>query len=217
MSCVATVRLRAGRGAFAVLILAVTVIFPVGAFAAEGGDVWDRLAAQDQARGSFTQLLLDEEGALIERSSGRYAILRPGYFRWEIDQPDRQQLVVADGTLWHYDMDLGTVTVRALDPDTQFTALDLLARDQAELVQRFSVEQLSEDRFRLLPRFPRAGFGAVVLSWERSTITAMEVQQRGGQTLSLALTPDTDGAPLRAEDFVFEVPPGVEVQRGSDY
>lgn len=207
---------RTLRTALVALALVVAVPLPLGA-AAETADVWDRLAEQDQARGSFTQELLDEEGVLIERSSGRYAILRPGYFRWEIERPDRQQLVVAGGTLWHYDIDLGTVTVREVGPDAQFTALDLLARDRSELVERFSVEQLGEHRFRLLPRFPRAGFGAVVLSWEGGALAAMDVQQRGGQTLSLSLTPDPDGTPLRAEDFAFEVPEGVEVQRGSGF
>jgi chaperone LolA len=216
VSAVPTGPLRARAAVVAVLILALAATVPVGAFA-EADDVWGRLADQEQARGSFTQQLLDEEGELIENSGGHYAILRPGYFRWEIDYPDRQELVVADGTLWHYDKDLGTVTVREVDPDTQFTALDLLARDQAELAQRFSVEQLGENRYRLIPRFPRAGFGAVVLSWEGSALVAMEVQQRGGQTLSLALTPGTDDTPLRAEDFAFEVPPGVEVQRGAGF
>jgi hypothetical protein len=31
----------------------------------------------------------------MERSSGRYAILRPHFFRWEIDDPDRQRMLVA--------------------------------------------------------------------------------------------------------------------------
>jgi len=216
MRAAPTGRHRGSGGHFAMLLLILAALLPRSA-AAEGGDVWERLAAHDQAQGSFTQELRDEEGELIERSSGRYAVLRPGFFRWEIESPDRQELVVADGTLWHYDLDLRTVTVREVDPDTQFTALDLLARDRAELAERFSVEPLGDDRFRLLPRFPRAGFGAVVLSWEGTTLAAMDVQQRGGQTLSLALTPDEDGAPLSAEDFAFEVPDGVEVQRGSGF
>jgi chaperone LolA len=187
-------------------------LMAAGALAATVESLWARLAAQDQAQGRFMQELLDEQGELIERSSGAYALLKPGYFRWEIDYPDRQQIVIADDVLWHYDIDLASVTRRAVDHDGRFTALDLLARSSDELADRFSVEVLDGDRFRLVPQFAQAGFSAVILSWDEDRLVAMDVQQRSGQTLSLVLSPDAEAPALTAADFAFVVPEGVDLQ-----
>ena len=105
-----TVRARWRRWRRAILALTAVLLAASGApgHAQEEPDVWSRLAAQDQASGRFLQEIYSEEGELLERSSGRYAVLRPGFFRWEIDYPDRQQIIIADDTLWHYDIDLAT-------------------------------------------------------------------------------------------------------------
>ena len=181
--------------------------------ARDGGDVWRRLAAQTQATGSFRQALYSEEGELLERSSGRYAVLRPGYFRWIIEAPDRQQIIVAGDSLWHYDLDLATATQRRIDDETQFPALDLLARDSDELVERFRVEALGDDRYRLTPLFPQAGFSVAELTWEGDRLVAMDVIDRSGQALQLLLDPDRDAASLSPADFAFEPPAGTDVQR----
>ncbi len=204
---------------FRILLLAVSAAL-AGSVAAQGESataddarIWTLLAAQDQAQGEFRQDLFDEEGELIEQARGRYAILRPGYFRWEIDEPDRQQITVSDGTLWHYDLDLATATERRVDVDEQFTALDLLARDSDDLAERFRVEAVREATYRLLPLFPGAGFSAVELVWEGETLTAMTVERRGGQTLALDLAPAANPQALSPADFEFSGPEGVEVQR----
>jgi len=180
---------------------------------AQDADVWSRLAAQEQASGRFLQELYSEEGELLERSSGRYAVLRPGFFRWEIDYPDRQQIIVAGDTLWHYDLDLATASQRLIGEDEQFTALDLLARDSAELAARFSVERSGDGRFRLVPLFPQAGFRSAQLAWKGSTLVAMDVVDRSGQALHIELTPDADAQPLSPGDFEFDPPDGVDVHR----
>jgi chaperone LolA len=177
--------------------------------------VWALLGAQDQASGEFRQELFDEDGELVELTRGRYAILRPGFFRWEIEDPDRQRITVADGVLWHYDIDLATATSRKVDADEQFTALDLLARDSEDLAARFAVEVIGAGSYRLLPLFPRAGFSAVELSWQGDVLTSMTVERRGGQTLSLDLSPTDAPVELSPADFVFVVPDGVEVQRAN--
>jgi len=185
--------------------------------AQDGAGLWQRLAAQDQAQGRFRQELYDEGGALMERSGGRYAVMKPGYFRWEIMQPDRQEIVVADGVLWHYDVDLATVSRREVDEDGAFTALDLLARDTPELAARFHVERLAEGRFRLLPRFGGAAFSAVDVTWDGNALVEMLVSQRGGQRLALSLEPDLDAPPLTRADFDFEVPEGLDLQADPDF
>ena len=51
-------------------------------------------------------------GDLVGESRGTFRLLRPGYFAWEISDPD-SQLIVADlEHLWHFDRDLETVTRR---------------------------------------------------------------------------------------------------------
>ena len=186
---------------------------------AESTALWARLAGLDQAQGRFEQALYSERGELLERSSGRYALLKPGFLRWEIERPDRQRLVVAAGQIWHYDIDLATATRRALRRGESFSALDLLTADTASLRQRFQVEVLGDNsgensgdqRYRLLPLFPGAEFAVLELTWRDGRLRAMSIRDRSAQRIQLALTPDPAAAPLQAQDFAFEPPPGVEV------
>ena len=185
----------------------------------ESTALWARLAGLDQAQGRFEQALYSERGELLERSSGRYALLKPGFLRWEIERPDRQRLVVAAGQIWHYDIDLATATRRALRRGESFSALDLLTADTASLRQRFQVEVLGDNsgensgdqRYRLLPLFPGAEFAVLELTWRDGRLRAMSIRDRSAQRIQLALTPDPAAAPLQAQDFAFEPPPGVEV------
>jgi chaperone LolA len=172
--------------------------------------LWQLLDAREGAAGAFVQELYDEEGELLERATGRYAVLRPHFFRWEIEYPDRQLIVAAGDTLWHYDIDLATATRRTA-ADSALTPLALLGRDIADLQQRFSVEDLGDQRYLLRPNYPEAGFSSVTLAWRGGEVAAMDVVDRSGQLLRLSLTPDADSAALTPGDFVFEAPPGVEV------
>ena len=186
---------------------------------AEKAALWARLAGLDQAQGRFEQALYSERGELLERSSGRYALLKPGFLRWEIERPDRQRLVVAAGQIWHYDIDLATATRRALRRGESFSALDLLTADTASLRQRFQVEVLGDNsaensgdqRYRLLPLFPGAEFAVLELTWRDGRLRAMSIRDRSAQRIQLTLTPDPAAAPLQTQDFAFEPPPGVEV------
>ena len=187
--------------------------------AAQSSALWARLAGLDQAQGRFEQALYSERGELLERSSGRYALLKPGFLRWDIERPDRQRLVVAAGQIWHYDIDLATATRRALRRGESFSALDLLTADTASLRQRFQVEVLGgnsgensgDQRYRLLPLFPGAEFAVLELTWRDGRLRAMSIRDRSAQRIQLALTPDPAAAPLQPQDFAFELPPGVEV------
>lgn len=182
-------------------------------------ELWDLLAAQEQAQGTFEQSLFSETGELTEQSRGRYAVLRPGYFLWEIEAPDRQRLVVANDVLWHYDIDLATATRRdrKTGADEQFTALELLGGDRAFLQARFSVEPLGGQRFRLVPRFPQAGFASVDMVWDNAALVAMDIRDRSGQLIQLKLAPDPQAAGLSPGDFVFEPPAGVDVYDAAGY
>ena len=180
-------------------------------------EVWSVLAAQSQASGTFVQELFDEKEQRLERSSGRYAVLRPGFFRWEIDSPDRQMIVVSGTRLWHYDIDLAAATRRDTSRNNEFTPLELLAGETADLRDRFEVQALGPLQVRLIPRFAQAGFASVDIAWEAGEVVSMDVQDRSGQMIRLALTPDPNPVALTAEYFHFVPPAGVDVYEPSDY
>lgn len=183
----------------------------------ETEDVWILLAAQSQASGAFVQELFDENEELLERSSGRYAVLRPGFFRWEIEDPDQQMIVVSGTVLWHYDIDLAAATRRDTSQSNEFTPLELLAGDSDELRERFETQRLGPSRVRLIPTFPQAGFASVDIAWEGRAVIAMDVQDRSGQMIKLDLSPDQSPIELTAKDFEFVAPAGVDVYEPSDY
>ncbi|WOJ95927.1 outer membrane lipoprotein chaperone LolA [Congregibacter brevis] len=183
----------------------------------EQEEVWRLLASQSQASGEFVQELSDEEGELLERSRGRYAVLRPGYFRWEISSPDQQLIVVSGSKLWHYDRDLAAATRRDTSENREFTPLELLAGESDELKEKFNTQTIGPSQVRLIPTFPQAGFAWVEVTWERNAVIAMVVEDRSGQLISLALTPDLEPVELTATDFDFVPPAGVDVYEPSDY
>jgi outer membrane lipoprotein carrier protein len=193
------------------VLFALLLASPVALAVASEERLWSLLAAQEQASGRFLQEIHADDGELLERSSGRYAVLRPDFFRWEIEYPDRQQIVVAGTVLWHYDIDLAAASRRDTRENSEFNALELLAGDSDELRERFAVEVLDDDSYRLVPRFPQAGFAAVDLSWRDGSIVSMQISDRSGQLINLALTPDEDPAPLTPADFEFLVPEGVDI------
>lgn len=173
--------------------------------------LWQLLRSTEAASGAFMQELYDEEDELLERSSGRYAVLRPHYFLWEIEYPDRQRIVASADTLWHYDIDLATATRRDTAGNSDFAPLQLLGGDVAVLRERFTVDELGDDAFRLQPTYPDAGFSSVDMRWSEDTLTGMSVLDRSGQRLELTLTPELPTPSLSPAEFEFVVPEGVEV------
>ena len=60
-------------------------------------DLLAHLDSIERLQGSFEQQQYGEDGEVLLSSSGTFRILRPGYFAWEISEPD-SQLVLADPT-----------------------------------------------------------------------------------------------------------------------
>ena len=92
---------------------------PLFSFAQPGSDVDDlvkALAPVKQLQGRFTQRQYGQDKALQAESSGKFRLLRPGYFAWEILAPDQQLIIAGPQFIWHFDRDLDTVTRRPVRP-----------------------------------------------------------------------------------------------------
>ncbi len=75
----------------------------------------ESLSGMQQLTGRFRQRQYDENGQVVMESLGRFRLLRPGYFAWDIESPGSQLVLADPGGIWHYDRDLETASRRPLD------------------------------------------------------------------------------------------------------
>ena len=170
-----------------------------------------RLSTVGSLRADFQQTLLSTEGRVLERSSGELLLLQPGYFRWHILEPDEQLLIAAEGTLWHYDVDLETITRRNVPTDNSHTPLAILGGMGEALAEQYRVEVVGQQAWRLVPRFENANFTALVLQFDGDRPLLMTVEDPLLRSTEIRFVNTELNPPLTADDFYFEPPPGVDV------
>ncbi len=173
----------------------------------------DKLSVFSRLSGDFEQTLYAEDGDALQVSQGSFALLRPGYLRWEIRSPEAQLLVAAGDVLWHHDIELETATRREISPSDPTSPLTILSGDVSLLQTYYSVEETATNRYMLRPRFPDAEFRQVELVFAQTLPSLLTIVDIAGRSSVIQLSKLNAAAPLTAEDFVFEPPEGVDVYR----
>ena len=110
-------------------------------------------------RAEFRQTVAGHLGEVLQTSTGRMHLERPGRLRWEVDDP-YPQLVLADGdSVWVYDPDLEQVTVQPLVETLEGSPAVFLTGASADVEAHFAVVEedngdarQGERRFVLTPR-----------------------------------------------------------------
>lgn len=165
-------------------------------------------------RADFVQTVFDDQSRLIQTSSGRMLMQKPGRFRWDYVEP-YPQVIVADGEyLWIYDMELEQVTVRPLGEALTATPLALLS-GVAPLEQAFTVgDRLQRDDrqwFALYPKHEQTEFKVLRVGFKDGRLDIIELEDAFNQLTRLDfkhLEPNVDIDPQKLR---FVPPPGVDV------
>ncbi len=174
-------------------------------------DLQQRLAAIESLSGNFQQTLLSMDGEQLEQSSGHFRLLQPAYFSWQIELPDQQLLLAAEGVLWHYDVELETVTRRNIPSDNPYSPLQILAGDSQTLAEYYQVESLTPDSWRLVPNFESGNFLAITLRFNGPLLLSMDVLDPLQRVTHIVFEHLEHNPGLSAADFVFVPPDGVDV------
>ena len=182
---------------------------------AEGDSAADHLLARlepiSHLQGRFDQRQYGDDESLLGVSSGRFRLLRPVYFSWRIESPDNQLIVANAQYLWHYDIDLQTVTRRPVAGSVRASPLQVLAGDEAALREQFRVEQQDPDQFILVPLAGEHGFTRLAVTFSGNTITRMEIEDKLNQRVEVEFTDLDADTVLSADDFDFSPPTGGDV------
>ena len=163
---------------------------------------------------NYEQVQTDDSGEVLQRSSGRMALSRPGKFRWTYDTP-YEQLMVCDGeSIWVYDPDLAQVTRRPAEAALTGTPAALLAQ-RASLSDSFTIEDGGRSDglqgVRLLPVQADSDFKSIEL-WLRdgAPVRMRFHDQLGGQT-EVRFTQLSVNQAIDAAQFQLTPPAGAEV------
>ena len=195
-----------------ILILGLMLAMP--ALAAAPSPVQRYFQSLHALRTDFIQRVFDERGRIMQTSSGRMLMRKPGQFRWDYRTP-AEQVIVADGErLWAYDVDLAQVTVRTLDQALGATPLALLS-GVAPIEETFTVDGVDHrdglDWYALTPKQSQPEFRLLRVAFKGDLLVSLELEDSFGQRTRLDFqklerNPTLDPALLK-----FTPPAGVDV------
>ena len=165
-------------------------------------------------RADFIQRVFDERSQLLQSSSGRMLMQRPGKFRWDYRTP-AEQVIVADGQrLWAYDVGLAQVTVRKLDQALSSTPLALLS-GAAPIEDSFTVGaariQDGLTWHELTPKQPQPEFRLLRIAFKGDALVSLELEDSFGQRTRLDFQTLERNPTLEPALLQFIPPPGVDV------
>jgi outer membrane lipoprotein carrier protein len=166
-------------------------------------------AGLETLQADFEQQVVDEDGRLQQSSQGHMWIMRPGRFRWDYEQPYRQQIVADGMRFWSYDEDLEQVTVQAAGEVLTATPAMLLSGEQP-LEQVFNLEN-DGDSVRLLPKTDDSNITALNLYLEDGVLRQIRAQDSFGNTTTFRFSKLERNPPLPEDLFVFVPPAGADV------
>ncbi len=162
----------------------------------------------------FVQKVFGEDGRLVQASSGRVQIMRPGRFRWEYRQPDAQ-LILADGEkLWIYDSELEQATVKTIETALGAAPIMLLTGERP-LADEFEIKPVERrdglEWVKLRPKVQDTEFSRVILGLDEEGVKRMILHDQFGQTTVIRLLNVRTNAELSPDTFKFDPPIGTDV------
>jgi outer membrane lipoprotein carrier protein len=172
------------------------------------------LGAMQNLRAEFNQQVMGPEDKIIEQASGSVVLSKPGRFRWDYRNP-YERIIVADGErVWFYEADLEQVTIRRMaaglgDTPAALLTGDAEALEQFELLDSWTIEGF--DWLQLAPISTEADFSTVDIGFADGELQRIEFVDRLGQRTRLILSGIDRFPELADDEFLFEIPDGVDV------
>jgi outer membrane lipoprotein carrier protein len=178
----------------------------------DSADLQSRLSSLRTLKANFKETVSDEDGGILQISSGVVTIKKPGYFRWEILSPS-PQLIVTDGSrVWIYDEDLAQVIIQHLGNRLTQTPFLLLSNDNFSLEQEFDIKEDVDGHFTLLPKNKGEDFKSITLSFNGLDVNKLYLKTAVGENTEIDFSNVQTNLPVDEKIFHFVPPRNVDVQ-----
>lgn len=173
-----------------------------------------RLSAISSLQATFSQVLTDRSGKVLQQSEGDIKLQKPGFFYWQV-KPPYEQLIVSNGSkLWVYDADLEQVTVRS-NKELQSTPAEILSGDFSSIQREYQTVEIpssekKQQRFELTPSSP-SDFAKMVFVFDNNKLMQFSIEDKLGQTTDIAFKNHKLNKKIKKKVFNFVPPKGTDV------
>ncbi len=179
-------------------------------------DLEKKLTAIDSFKADFSQVITDEFGTLIDKSSGHFELKRPQLFRWVVSEPFEQEIVADGVNLWQFDIDIEQINVSSLDQTLANSPAALLSQAQLDVATNYEVASVKGEgdgvmMYHLMPRDPDALYEVLIIEFKGDELVALQVRDNLGQSTLVDFTNVVMNPEFDDNYFEFEVPEGVDV------
>lgn len=168
----------------------------------------------DNLTAEFKQTVLDRDKRVIEQSSGKVAIQRPGKFSWIYTSPYEQQIIADGSELWVYDVDLDQVTVKPMESGLAAAPIMILMKQQ-DIGVDFVIREVGQRKFlywvSLDPKTKDMEYSKVFIGLENGVVKAMELRDSFGQSTQIVFENLRFNVVHDPATFQFIPPAGVDV------
>ena len=192
------------------------------ASAAQAADI----AATIQARyeklrtfsATFEQTLTHKESGSVEKRQGSLLFQKPLLIRWQTDKPHEETLVVTHKEIWDYLADEEIAYRYPLELVRDSRTIIQVITGQAALTKDFDVKEAGQEnglaKLHLYPKEPAPQMVEALLWVEPSTgyIRRASIIDFYGNSNDVRFTQFKPDTSLKASDFTFTAPKGVEVE-----
>jgi outer membrane lipoprotein carrier protein len=125
----------------------------------------------------FSQTIQTQNQVILQESHGHMVVLKPGKFRWDVEDPIRQLLVMNGEKVWVYDPELKQVVTHQVASQPQQTPVILLFDSPNLLLEKFMIKRShSKDTlewFQLISKTENESFSSIFLGFKKDHLVKM--------------------------------------------
>lgn len=162
----------------------------------------------------FRQISHDEQGGDSRFASGKFYLSRPGRFRWNYEDPNKQYILADSRSVWLVEEDLEQVTRRSQKSALKGTPAQLLA-GSGDLDDEFKVQELGTrlgvSWLELMPKDEDGQFTRITLGFREDYLASLEMIDKFGQVTRFSFTNTQRNPQLDQDLFRFIPPPGYDI------
>ena len=174
------------------------------------------LAKTTTMQAAYVQVITNQQGEITQRGSGTMYLQRPGFFRWETQQPIHQIVVSNGRTISIYDVDLKQVSVSGATNKRAFNPAMILSGTQTEITKYFRVRRVPaagpmnvDQQFVLQPHLVNNNYKWISFGFQGAVLRILTVVNGLGQRTQYQFTDVHVNQPFPTKVFQLQLAPGV--------